>query len=343
MNSQDSPSAFWNERDIRKILVLKGDHLGDLMLAAPAVYSIKAAFPKALITLASFSHGESLYSSMGLIANHVLYSSPGLQGYPSNRYFQFIKKMRSEKFDLIVNFRHDFRDILLAQVLGGKVLCTYDHKGTGSLADFKLKPDSDSKYEADNHLDLVSAMGIQKIRLNIPEDKQAEQYIRSKCGNHRWVVLHPFARTQAKQWSFEKFSHLIHLISNAGYRVACVGGNSDRSISEELLGNLQDVENFTGRLPFEKLFSLLKRADAFIGIDSFVAHAAQATKTKGLVIFSGTSKVKKWAPPEFLVAGNTVECAPCGLEQCKIPEHPCLAEISVENVMEKFLRLTGGE
>lgn len=343
MKFTNPPPSIGEGKDIRKILVLKGDHLGDLMLAVPAVDSVKRAFPDASITLASSKQGESLYRALKLIDEHILFSSPGLVGYPIGSYARLIRKIRSERFDLIINFRHDFRDILISQFLGGRFLCTYDHKGVGLLADFRALPGSETKYEAENNLNLVSMMGIEKSIYKVPLDQKAEKYIKKKCDNGRWIVLHPFSRTPAKQWPISNFSHLAALLSEADYHVACVGGKSDRAKSTELLKDCKRSVDFTGRISFEQLFSLLHMSIAFIGIDSFVMHAAKATDTNGLAIFSGTNRQIRWAPAGFSIVNNPVDCAPCGLENCTVQGHPCLTEITVERVMENFKNLVAGE
>ena len=319
---------------IRSIMVLKADHLGDLMLAAPAAFSLKKVFERAKIVLAGTRQGARLYRTLGLIDDEIFIEGPSVKRRALHSIIGDIMKIRRMRFDLVVNMRHDFRDILFTSALKGRYLCTYDHKGLGRLATHVAPPPDDNRYERENHLRLVEILGVKSAPFVVPEDPNAAESVRQRFGGERYVVLHPVARTPAKQWPLERFRELALALEEKELRVACVGGPEDEELCGQAIAGIDGARNLAGELSFTELFALLRKAEGFAGVDSFVMHAAAAVGLPGVAIFSGTNVQSRWAPPEMSVVSHATDCAPCRLENCNVAGHPCMNEIDVKFVVE---------
>lgn len=327
-------AARFDPERIASILVLKADHLGDLMTAAPAVRSLANHFPQARITLAGSNTGADLYRALGLIHDAIGLAGPSIRVPSWRGLFRIASVIRRQKFDLVVNFRHDIHDIIFAFMCKGRFLCTYDHKGLGALATHPGQAPLEDVYEAENHLRLVRNLGVEPVPLDVPPDSAAEKRVAMLLGQGRWTVLHPVARTPAKQWPMSAFAELAKRLVDRGMQVVCVGDVEDRGPCEAVLGGLAGSLNLAGRLSFSELFALLRKANNFVGVDSFVMHAAHAIDLPAVAIFSGTNLSKRWAPPSVRVIANPVPCAPCHLERCNVDGHPCLVSLPVDRVIE---------
>ena len=321
---------------VRSVLIVKTDHLGDLMTAAPAVYAIRKIFTSARITLAGTTQGAKLYRALGLIDDEVTLDD-------SSRTWKRITTIRALRFDLVVNLRHDFRDILFASILKGEFYCTYDHKGLGAAATHPEKPPSEDVYESENHLSLVSALGVPPLEFEVPIDPAADIAIRKRLGNKKWAVLHPIARTAAKQWPIANFKSLVDRLDMHGVSCVCVGAREDRDACARVLGDRNRGLNLAGDLSFAELFALQKHAAMFVGVDSFVMHAAYFCGLAGVAIFSGTNSPVRWAPPGMIVVRNIVPCEPCRRDDCNVTGHPCLDDLTVDQVDAALIQLMDRE
>lgn len=342
INHRQKKAAGLKVSQIKSVLIVKPDHLGDLMVTAPAVAALKKYFSKASITLASNANGVKLFYDLGLIDHHLEYDGASMER-EKGALFRQTRKIRQHSFDLVVNFRHDFRENMAVSFFKGKYYCTYEHKGTALFATHPAPVPSEEIYEVENHLDLVAELGVIKIPWTVPIANEAKDEIAKLLGNGKWVMMHPQARTFAKQWPMERFGELAGKINENGFGVVLVGGAEDSKVCEKLTREMDNGLNLAGQIDFPKLFALAEKTGLFVGVDSFVMHAAYAVGASGVAIFSGTNSDRRWAPPGFTVVKQEVECAPCALETCAVQGHPCLVQIDTQTVFEALLPyLKGG-
>jgi ADP-heptose:LPS heptosyltransferase len=325
--------------DIRSILILKSDHLGDLMLAAPAVHSLRVAFPDAKITLAGSKKGGELFRELGLV--HTAISIPPISTAPLKlgSLARAIVRLRKIQYDLVVNLRHDFRDIWFATMLKGRYLCSYDHRGLGFLASHIGPAPLPDRYEAENHLAVIKTLGVEPRAWNVPDDIEPGDsfFEHPESQDKPWLVIHPVARTRAKNWPVERFAQVCANMTERGYFPICVGDEQDQSVCAKVLEQAGAGANLAGRLSFGRLFGLLKSAALFVGVDSFVMHAAAAVDLPGVAVFSGTNRAARWAPPNIEIVSASVDCAPCGLTDCDRFDHKCMENIPAEAVIQALL------
>jgi ADP-heptose:LPS heptosyltransferase len=320
---------------VKSILVLKPDHLGDLITAAPGVNAVRNEFKTATVTFGGSKAGAELYRTLGLIDEAVEYPNAALPGLGT----AMTRVLRARRFDLVINLRHDYRDIWRAGRLGGKYVCTYDHDGMAISATHPGGAPREDRYESENHLDLVRKLGIDTPEFIVPNDKEAFKTMGRKMIGGPWVVMHPGARTKAKQWLPERFSEIVAELEREGFRIACVGSEEDRKMCETIGEDRRGFINLAGSIGFAELFAALRMSSAFVGVDSFVMHAAAAVGREGVAVFSGTNTALRWKPPGIRAITSDVECSPCAKEECDQPGHPCLNSISSDRVFQELFEI----
>src|ERR1700733_8764812 len=107
-------------RDMR-IIILKLDHLGDFVVALPALEQLRTAFQEANITLVCGSWNRSWAEQCGLVDNVVTFdffapTNVEWRG-PSEAQFESFRALPLGSYDLAVDLRHDpDTRLLLAQV-----------------------------------------------------------------------------------------------------------------------------------------------------------------------------------------------------------------------------------
>ena len=125
--------------DIKKILVVKLDHIGDVLLATPAITNLRLHYPHAHIALLVGSWSKQVVECNPHIDEILCYDSPffrrsstspqnigrpNLFGRPRlfrlKAAMQMLRLLKSERYDLIVELRGDFLTLALAMLKGGK-------------------------------------------------------------------------------------------------------------------------------------------------------------------------------------------------------------------------------
>jgi ADP-heptose:LPS heptosyltransferase len=329
----------FDNRKIRRIWVHKPDHLGDALLARPALAALHAAFPEAEIVFACQPLVEPLLAGDVLGYRTHPWNSSFLGGDESCRRYR--SAVRHWSPDLLVNFRHDVRDILLCLACRPRYLVTYDHEGTGRLATHPGRPPDDAKPESDNHLALLSeTLGVKPVPtpllpLASAVRKAAAAAWAALPGDGPRILLHAAARTPAKLWPTAHWRALLApLAEQTRGRLAFIGSGADRVFNQLILRGMEDkAVDWSGRFDLAETAALLAGADLLIGVDSGPGHLAKAVGTKVISLMSGTNATMRWAPDPARALLHPVACAPCRKERCPVGGHPCLRDLSPAEVL----------
>lgn len=323
-------------RDVRRIHVHKPDHLGDAVLARPALAMLRAAYPDAAIVLACHPAAAELFADDPLRLTAEPWDSPLLGGADS--WFAYVRRVRRFRPDLVVNLRHDLRDILLCHALGRRHLVTYNHRGLARLARHPGPPPREDRAEADNHVALLTAtLGLAPVPtppLAWPadDDARAAAAWADAPGDGPAIALHAAARTPAKLWPVAHWRALITIWARDGNpKLALLGGPDDGPLNAAIARDLP-VADWTGRFTLRQTAAVLAAADVLVGVDSGPGHLARAVGTPVISLMSGTNSAARWAPDPATALRVAVDCAPCRLAVCPVAGHPCLRNIEPAQV-----------
>jgi ADP-heptose:LPS heptosyltransferase len=149
------------------------------------------------------------------------------------------------------------------------------------------------------------------------------------------VVIHPGASWRYKQWRAENVAALDAALSAAGVDTLFVATDEDRPF-------LRAVEAARGRplavvFPtLDELYTIIARAAAIVCNNSAALHIAEAVGTP-CVALTGSSDPVRWGtyrPGSRTICKSVgLPCHPCAEKHCVRPDHPCIDDISVADVI----------
>lgn len=334
--------------DTKKIVLLKLDHLGDFILAIPAIMRLKARYPFATIDLIVGSWSVPLAQSLKLFNNI----------YP----FDYFKKKSSEAasatkqairqlvaqlepYDFAIDLRRqpDTRLILTHLPAALKVgYQTFDVTIDGKL-DFALPAHPDSVFEA-TALN-QTPISVQMTRLIDALPHGANDYVAlpelqvKRVLTDTQIAVFPKAGNDVKEWSQENFTALIALLS-ARPDVDAVNVYFANSAEAQAYGlPTTDKVHIHAGLSFNELTESLTANVLCIANNSFGAHIGGYLGLVVVAIYGGHETVTEWAPVfnSAYVIHHPVPCSPCHIahrSECPYALK-CLTEISVEVVYQK--------
>jgi len=343
-------------KDRRKILVFRLGHLGDTLIALPALHVIRTTFPHAKISLLS-----NLYPSperiapdqvlpKGLIDDWIRYESSDTGGglVEMGRLF-FV--LRRKKFDTLVylaprirstsDIRRDlffFRAAGITDVIG--------HLGFESLptqVDGRLP---EVLQEADHLLNRLSVSGIPvpesgKGKINVAvtesEQRQADAWLSQRVtrdGFRQLVAVGPGSKWPSKVWPEHRFVEIGHRLISVGLLPVVFGGAEDRQLGTRLISSWGSGINAAGELSIRLAAAALLRCQFYVGNDPGTMHLAAAVNTKCVAIMSALDWPGHWNPygNGHVVLRRSVPCEGCLLKTCDAEGMRCLREISVHEV-----------
>jgi lipopolysaccharide heptosyltransferase II len=352
----------------RRILLLRLERIGDLLMALPAFADVRARAPNAAIDLIVGSWNADLARAIPGVANvHTLDASwlaRGHSGVGLPSLIRTARGWRGRHYDLAINFEPDVRSNLLAALSGAAWTAGYRSGGGGALLDVALDYDARA-HTTDNARRLVAAVlplarqqsdsdSARPLMIPAAAQDQARQLLgRSAPGStlpHRGtsaadraplVGVHVSGGRAIKQWEPDRFGEVAQrLIDATGATIVLTGSADDRALVTRVREMLppQHTIDVAGHLDLLTLAAILADLDLLITGDTGPMHLAAAVATPVVAVF-GPSDPVRYAPRGRLdcVVRVDLPCSPCNrirLPPARCTGHTpdCLTSVSADRV-----------
>ncbi|MDP2939243.1 MAG: glycosyltransferase family 9 protein [Candidatus Omnitrophota bacterium] len=333
----------------KKILIIRTDRIGDVILTTPVIKAIRQSFPKSFISIMVSPVSKDIVEGNPYLDEVIVYDKKG-RDKGIFGLFRFVLSLKKRNFDLSLNLHTKKRINLISFLAGIKQRIGYDNNKFSFLLTTRLKDVrvQGKKHEADYCLDVLKTIGINTdekqlfMPLKDASEKWAQEVLKENNvkANDMLVAIHPDASCPSKRWPIERFAQVCNkLIEEKGFKIAIISGQGNSKIIEIVKRYLRHpVLDLSGRTSVSQLASFLKRCNLFISNDSGPVHIAQAVGTPVIVIFgrnqAGLSPIR-WAPlgKNNIILHKDVGCKVCLAHNCKIG-FICLAAISVKEILE---------
>lgn len=352
--------------DVRRVAVLRGGGLGDLVFALPAIAALRAAHPDASITLLGTPvHAALLAARPGSPVDEVrvLPFVPGVRegGEPDEAVTgAFLRELREPPFDLAVQAhgggRHanPFLTRLGARHTVGAATSDAERLERSVRYDF-------FQHEVLRWLEVVGLAGAAPTVLEPRLSATAEERraARALLGDRPSVVVHPGATDPRRHWPADRFAAVAAALAARGVRVAVVGDASEAGIAEAVVAGARAaldpgagrlVASLAGRLDLGGLVGVLAEAEVVLANDSGPRHLAQAlgTRTVGIFVFGNAINAMPFGRERHRIRlGRITRCPVCGVDATQVGwtaprcthDPSYVADVPVDDVLEDVLDL----
>ena len=339
---------------VRNILVVRLDQIGDLVCSLPVFQALKTKFPNAKITALVGEEGKAILDQNPfvdrLIVFHSNWFSKKKWRNPRNpfEFFQILAMLRKQKYDLGFDPRGDLRNITMMTLAGVRFRVGYGIAGGAGLLHYMPVYDQEL-HQVELNLRLVSDKMISRknvkpeIYLTAKEKEEAFQKLKTLGAQKgmRLIAVHPEAGYPSKEWEECQFKELIQkLLKDPQNQILIFGLSRARRISD-FFSSSNQVVNLVGAVSLREMIAMISQCHLFIGNDSGPSHIAQALGIPAVVIASGTNEYEKWGiwTEPSKVLKHEVPCSPCHLRDCNVEGHPCMSQISADQVSEAMQEL----
>lgn len=332
---------------LRRILVVRTDRIGDIVLSTPALRALREALPGAEIDYVV----QEKYA-------------PLLEAYPGwNRLFTLKDRdsreearalasiLRERRYDAAIIGNTAASSYRLARLAGVPVRVGWRAKGYGHSLSAGFPDDraAASRHEVENNLKLLEPLGIFEREPRFPTReteggrKQLEAFLAAEGLSHAepLLVLHPGSFSPRVRWGLEKFAELAGRAMREGIRVVLLGSGGEAALVEEVWrrtgGKSAQAIKAVDRFDLQGLVSFLGHARVFVGNSTGPMHIAASAGAWTLAIFGsryGLDRHELWRP--YGPKGMVIEAA--GVKCCALPwtcaDMPCLGNITAAQAWE---------
>lgn len=340
-------------RAARRVLAVRLDNLGDVLVTSPALRAIKESLPDVELTLLASPGGAQVGRLNPFVDRVMEYEAPWMDpwqrlAHDPARERRAIAAVRARHFDAAVIFT-SFRQsplpaAYLCYLAGVPLRLGATTDGAGSLLTTRHKHVERLIHEAERGLELVGTVGLtasaDDLVLRVPPAALARVRAQLKILAPRQgplVVIHPGCTMPARTYPWEQFADVADLLVEAlGATVVLTGSADEVPLVEQIRGRMRrPAHSVAGARSLPELCALVASADLVVTNNTGPMHIAAALKTPVVALFALTNPPEQWGPwrvPHRRLS-HEVPCRICYSRVCPT-DHACLREVRPTMVLE---------
>ncbi len=346
----------------RRILVIRLDLIGDLVLSMTVVRALRHSYPDAEIDLLAVPASAKVVLHDPDLAEIITYD-PNIWRRPKalsqaknwRDAYSLWRRLRTRHYDIAVSIFGRWAGVI-AVLSGAKRRVGFGRESypgfmTDNVPGRHWNP-GDHKHEVDYCLELAKAAGATTSHADrtprLYVDPQARQQLEQLLMQERiepekpLIACHVSSNNgQSKRWPIPYWATLIDkLIGEQGTQVVLTGAPADLPFVESVSCRMQEQAiNLAGKTSLPQLVALMQRADLVISGDSGPMHIAAAVGTPLIAIHGPTDPAKSGpVSPLATVLRSDIWCSPCynakDTADCRFFTTQCMKNILPAQVLE---------
>lgn len=354
-----STSKKWHAA--RRILCVRLDAMGDVLMTGPAIRAVKHASGGAHVALLTSRSGAVAARLLPEIDAIIEYESPWMKASVERHDplsdFEMIDRLHQLEFDAAVIFTVYSQNPLPAAMLCylAEIPLRLAHCRenpyqllTNWLAE--TEPEKCFRHEVERQLDLVESVGFLATdkRMSVEILDHALDGVRKKLSRSgidpdfsNWLVMHPGAKAASRRYPPERFAAAAReLAGRHGLKIVFTGDASEEELIEQIrAAGIRDIVSLCGEIDFEEMAALMSLAPLLISNNSSPVHLASATGTPVVDLYALTNpQHTPWLVPNRVLFAD-VPCRFCYKSVCPETHHQCLRGVTPEQVVAAALEL----
>ncbi|MHB8058810.1 MAG: glycosyltransferase family 9 protein [Desulfuromonadaceae bacterium] len=322
---------------LQRILIIRPGGIGDAVLLASSLTSLKHKYPHICITILAEQRNAAVFSLIPAIDKVFRYDSLS----------EFIQVLFG-KYDVVIDTEQWHRlSAVVARLVRAPLKIGFDTNERRRMFTNRIQYDQDA-YETDNFMSLLKPLGIDcrhntgSTALTIPLQAvcRADELLKELCAEI-FIVIFPGASIPEKRWGADNFRQVAKMLYFFGIKIVVVGGEEDRQQGEVIAGGLG--LNLAGLTSLAETAAVIQKSSLLLSGDSGVLHIAVGLDVPTVSLF-GPGRAKKWAPrgDRHIVINNELRCSPCTVFGTTPPcpnNTRCMSDITVDEVVNAVTML----
>ncbi len=326
-------SKAWQSNTMpKKILAIRFQALGDLMITFPYLQSLKEQKPQISIHLLTRAEVGTLPKNLKLF-DEVISIGGG-----RNAKMQFILSLLIlpylwwQHYDVIIDLQNHRISKIVRKLLGAKAWSEFD-RASRILAGERTRLTIDALQIAKTSI---------ATNFELRNKLSVEQLLKSNGwdGVKSLIILNPAGAFTSRHWpinNYVAFSRLWHArYSSTQFLILGLPSLRVRTdLLKAALGN--DLIDLTGKTGISEAFALVKLSTLVLSEDSGLMHMSWIQGIPTIALFGSSpsywsSPLGKWSR---LFSSADLPCGDCFLNECKYGDVHCLTRVTPQRIMEE--------
>ncbi|RZI40260.1 lipopolysaccharide heptosyltransferase II [Herbaspirillum sp. HC18] len=342
----------------RRILCVRLDYIGDVLMSTPAIRALRQSIPGCEITLLTSSSGAAVARLVPEIDHSIEYDAPWLKSsapHAAAADMAMIGRLAQLRFDAAVIFtvysQNPLPSAMLCYLAGIPLRLAHCRENPYRLLTHwipETEPKEQVRHEVRRQLDLVASVNAhtsdERLSLRISSAATAriiDQLWTAGIDTDRpWIALHPGATAPSRRYPPQHWAEAARMLSE---RLRCplvfTGTADEAPLIEDIRRGLTGTFSFAGKLDLEQLAALIALAPVLVCNNTGPAHLAAAAGTPVVDLYALTNpQHTPWQVPSRVLY-HDVPCRYCYKSVCPEGHHHCLSKVPPEDVATAALEL----
>jgi heptosyltransferase-2 len=325
-----------------KILIRGTNWIGDAVMTLPAVVSVRAAYPRAHLSILAKPPVTDIYRMFSAADEIIPYEH---KFDTPLGVFRLAHTLRLKKFNAAILLQNAIEAAIISLAAGIRVRAGYNADGRGFLLTHAIRRTEGifKVHQIDYYLEMVKALGCADVdramhlETHISAATASEVLHQYLPGSSRSIIgIAPGATYgPAKKWLAERFAAAAdRLGKDLDAQVVLFGGKTDWETAEQVRKQARTgMINLAGLTSMEETIYLISQCRLFISNDSGLMHVAGALNIPTVAIFGSTNPVTTSPAGErTILVRKPASCSPCLKKTCPTDFH-CMTMITVDDVV----------
>ena len=343
----------------KRILIIRLSAIGDVLRVLPAFQALKKNYPDSYIGwVVEQSAKDLLQAHPGIDEVFVfpkksilqkIKSGSGLFGGVSE-FFSFMRSIRAERFDLVVDFHGLLKSGLISFFSGAPDRVGFA-AGSCKECNFifstrRVALESQRVSRIERNLELLRGIGLDTAHeppvIHIPEEDQefVQRFFRQQHIDRRRpvIAIHPGTSptTPYKRWEPHRYAVVADkAIEESAAQVIFTWAGREIEMVNQITGMMKYKAVVAPELTnLCQLAEVFRSSDLYLGGDTGPMHLAAFVGIPVVAIFGPTDHVvnEPYAMTPHIIIRSDIGCSPCRKYSCS--KRDCMSEISEENVIK---------
>ncbi|MEK7818650.1 MAG: lipopolysaccharide heptosyltransferase II [Bacteroidota bacterium] len=321
-----------------KILLIKLRAIGDIILSTPVIENLRLEYPQAKIDVLVEKFAMPVLESNPFI-NKILVFDKKIDSS-----FGLIKKVRNEKYDLVIDLFGNPRTALITFLSGAKKRVGFDFRFRSYAYNILVNPKGNEIHNIEFNLDSLRKINI-PIKTNEPKYYLSENISdeiknwknENINANDLKIGINAGGGWEIKQWKSESFAKLSDkLVENYSAKIFLFWGPNEFEIVKNISDKMKNKCVLIPKTNLNELAFIIKEMNLIISNDSGPMHISSALNLPTLGIYGPTNPFLQGPTGEksYWIRKENLDCIACNKIKCDIG-NICMRELEVENVYLK--------
>lgn len=325
-------------RDVipERILFIRTDRIGDMVLSTPALQALKIKYPNSHLTvMASKSNNQILLNNP--YVDQVIVKDLGSIRAPL-AFIKWLASIRKTHYNIVIDpmAGYDLKTAIIAYLINAGTRIGFPGYGREVFYSRAASAVDDRMHIVDLTLSLVEIQGCgngsisPRIFLSHHELDWAESWLKQHNHSDKSLLgIHPGGYYETQRWPTAHYATLLKMLSNRNQKVVLLGGLADNKLVSEITALSGENPLIFVSSDLRKTMALMSRLKLIICNNSGPLHIASALNLP-TVSFMGPTNEIRWIPigkQHTILKVDGLECLGCEQGKCPKGSIDCMRRI----------------